>query len=88
MEAKAETPTKRGKYWKELTMKEKIERMRDIVKNLQTDRRRLQNKVACLRRETVHHKHKGGEVLIPMIDHAIDYPSSTLEKALGDEVYF
>ena len=71
---------KRAKFWKELTPEEKIERMREIVR--QMDRRvdQLENRIASLER----HDHLNGNLVAPLQNG----PYCERKQNDGEECYF
>lgn len=72
----------RQKYWSELDGQEKVERMREQVKYLQEDIRRLSVLVDKLRG---HSHHENGQLLISLEDNR---PMEFRPVKPGDEVYF
>ena len=61
MDEKAEMLTAgREKYWSELAIEEKIERMRGVVKNLQSE----QEETHDLLRKLIAHKHLGDSIVV------------------------
>ena len=56
----------REKYWKELSIEEKIERMRVVVKDLMHDHGRLNDLTTQVMLEFEKHEHHEGKILLPM----------------------
>ena len=56
----------REKFWKELSIEEKIERMRVVVKDLMHDHGRLNDLVTQVMFEFEKHEHHDGEIMLPM----------------------
>lgn len=73
----------REKYWSELNDSEKIERMRNQVKSLQEEAKRLRELIFKL----LVHKHLDGEIVIPVDSgkSGVDQVRRTWDP---DKVYF
>ena len=71
----------RNKHWSELTSDEKIERLREIVKRLESQNSNLRETVDNLR----EHQHIDGTIVIPMKRH---YSGDVCEGMPSDDVYF
>lgn len=55
--------TNRSKDWNELTEVEKMERMRGIVKNIQSSLNWQSKEIASLRKKLARHEHREGKVV-------------------------
>jgi hypothetical protein len=73
------------KYWSELTTEEKVERMRNEVRSLQTQ-------VKCYGKMIdlfFHHLHQDGKITIPIERHNGGESEERMRRGLGkDDVYF
>ena len=85
------------KYWKDLTVEEKLERMREIIKTIQNDRQKESGQISELYSKLFNHDHKDGKIVIPINLHntfggmaglLASKSSFRLEKEQKGEVYF
>ena len=74
----------RQKYWKELRLSEKIERMRDTVKRLQSQLSEVSN----LRRVLENHRYDGNDLVLPVNRSYGEGEVLTPRDRDSDEVYF
>lgn len=74
----------REKYWKELTVGEKVERMREVIKAISNDMQATKRILYKMEK----HSHQDNKLVIPFKD---DRCGGTIGHRLGqkpDEVYF
>ena len=74
----------REKYWKELTIEGKIERMREIVKRLQGENGFLQNRIHSFE----NHQHLGDKIVVPISRSGGMIEGQAHRGKVNDEVYF
>lgn len=56
----------REKYWKELSIEEKIERLREVVKQRDYKIQELESEVLRLKADFPEHAHQDGKVMTPV----------------------
>lgn len=56
----------REKYWRECSIEEKIERLRQIVKTMQRDQALIGELAQTASDQLTEHKHAEGKVLVPL----------------------
>lgn len=77
----------REKYWSELAIEEKIERMRIQIKSLQSQVGHLDRKIDQL----LEHSHSGGKIVIPLARHDVYGGKEEVRMRSGEgkeDVYF
>jgi conjugal transfer/entry exclusion protein len=75
----------REKYWSELTTEERVERMREQVKNLQREIRSLGNLIQNLS----EHNHLNNEIVMPLRSRrGLEKTEQTRRGPGKDDVYF
>ena len=74
----------RQKYWSELDDKEKIERMRGIVKNLLESLELQQQKMTKIEK----HEHLNGRLVVGLDDNRFGVLPNSYRKQSGDDIYF
>lgn len=87
MDEQKNTPgccTARPSYWKELSIEDKIERMRDVVKGIQNQNDRLERRI----RELSVHDHKDGKLIVPFDEYGRGSGTILSRQQNPDEVYF
>lgn len=85
------------RYWKDLTIEEKVERTREMVRSIQADHWKLSSQISELNGKLANHDHKDGKVVVPMNPHSASLGGGLMgasktpygaEKEAKGEVYF
>ena len=95
MSDKNENMPQRPKFWSELSADEKIERMREMIKNQGNEIRDLRGQLYAEKRRVTLHRHLDKDIVVPISEYHdnLDAPKEA-NGMLGfigknkDEVYF
>lgn len=93
-EVLSDQPSQKPAYWKDLTVEEKLERMREVVKSFQSSDWQKNSQISELNNKLANHDHQNGKVVLPINPHNLGLGLSDaktpygLEREQKGEVYF